>query len=89
MAALQAGSKALASRVAHAFALVLIAAAFALLLAVDATAPVNHGLALFTVRNDHVQINEGRPVVHLGTYLISNTSLISWTRWFLVILGSV
>ncbi|KAI1404240.1 pali-domain-containing protein [Hypoxylon fuscum] len=67
MAALQAGSKALASRVAHAFALVLIAAAFALLLAVDATAPVNHGLALFTVRNDHVQINEGRPVVHLAT----------------------
>ncbi|XXH03268.1 pheromone alpha factor receptor [Hypoxylon texense] len=63
----------LTSRISHILAVILVAAAFALLIVVDATAPVNHGLALFTARNDHISYNlggynEGRPVVHFGTF---------------------
>ncbi|KAI1408355.1 pali-domain-containing protein [Hypoxylon sp. FL1857] len=55
-------------RATHICALVLVAAAFALLVAVDVTAPVNHSLALFTVRNEHIQYNEGYPVIRFGTF---------------------
>ncbi|KAI1761953.1 pali-domain-containing protein [Hypoxylon sp. FL1150] len=58
----------LTSRTSHIVALIFVAAAFALLIVVDATAPVNHGLALFTARNDRILYNEGRPVVRLGTF---------------------
>ncbi|OTA70790.1 pali-domain-containing protein [Hypoxylon sp. EC38] len=56
------------NRKSHLFALFLIAIAFALLIAVDVTAPVNNGLALFTARNKYIRYNEGYPVIRFGTF---------------------
>ncbi|KAI0109313.1 pali-domain-containing protein [Hypoxylon sp. NC0597] len=56
------------SRISRIFTLFLVAAAFALLVVVDVTAPVNNGLALFTARNKYIRYNEGYPVIRFGTF---------------------
>ncbi|KAI1389290.1 pali-domain-containing protein [Hypoxylon trugodes] len=55
-------------RITHLVALFLVAAAFALLLVTNATAPVNHHLALFTAWNPYRGYNEGNPAIRFGTY---------------------
>ncbi|KAI0842358.1 pali-domain-containing protein [Hypoxylon sp. FL0890] len=63
-----AAGKMFTSRASDIFAFFILTTAFALLVVVDVTAPVNHGLALFTARNKHIQYNEGYPVVRFGTF---------------------
>ncbi|OTB14975.1 hypothetical protein K445DRAFT_22990 [Daldinia sp. EC12] len=55
--------------------LLLIAAAFAFFIVVDVTAPVNHGLALFSVRNVYALLDGGLPIVHFMWMLVGATKI--------------
>ncbi|KAI2602569.1 pali-domain-containing protein [Hypoxylon sp. NC1633] len=73
------------SRISYLVALLLVLVAFAHLMVATLTAPVGHGLALFTASNKGASSNEGYPALRFGTFgyclqIIPETYSSSTTR---------